>query len=217
MTASAQVRQALTDERVMAILRYPDGGDVAGAINALAAGGIRVLEVTLSTPGAWDAITATVAEPGMLIGAGTVTTTEKVHRLADLGGRFVVSPGLDPDIVSAALDRGLLPLPGVMTGSEVMAARRAGAQLLKLFPAGALGVRYLSEMRGPFGDVAFVATGGIGIDEIGGWLRAGAVAVAIGSDLAGRRAPTSHGELDALTARARTTVATTRPPLETDT
>lgn len=201
MTTS--LHDALAHDRVMAIIRYRDGGDVVGAIEALARGGIRVLEVTVDTPGAWDAIKHAAARPDIIVGAGTVTDPGHVDHLAAIGGRFVVSPGFDADVVEAALYHGLEPLPGVATGSEVLAARRAGVNFLKLFPAGALGVRYLAALRGPFGKESFVPTGGISIADTPDWLRAGAFAVALGSELAGRTAPTTDDDLAAVTERAQ--------------
>ncbi len=201
--AAAAVRDVLCADGVMAILRYPQGGDVAGALTGLADGGLRVAEVTVTTPGAWATIETAAGSSGLLLGAGTVTTTSQVRRVADVGGVFVVSPGFDPEVVAAALELGLEPLPGVASATEVLAARRAGARLLKLFPAGALGVRYLRELRGPFPAEGFVPTGGVAVGDIAAWLAAGAVAVALGSDLAGRAAPTSAAEVRVLAQRAR--------------
>ncbi len=192
---------------VLAILRYRSGGDVLGALDAVVDGGIGVVEVTVDTPGAWDAIAAAVSRPGVLVGAGTVTEVEQVRRLAGLGGRFVVSPGFDEQVVATALELGLEPLPGVSTATEVMAARRAGARLLKLFPAGALGVRHLRELRGPFGAEHFVPTGGVTRRTLAEWVDAGAYAVALGSDLSGHRPPHDADGRAELTARARETLA----------
>lgn len=201
---ASALRDALGRDRLMAIVRYRAGGDVSGALDGLARGGLRVMEVTVDTPGAWDAIAAAAARPGIVVGAGTVTEPRQVERLAALGGAFVVSPGFDPDVVRAALDHGLEALPGVATGTEVLAARRAGAQFFKLFPAGSLGVRYLAELRGPFGRESFVPTGGVKTADVGDWLRAGALAVALGSELAGRTAPAGEDEIEAMAQRTRT-------------
>jgi 2-dehydro-3-deoxyphosphogluconate aldolase / (4S)-4-hydroxy-2-oxoglutarate aldolase len=207
MPRMSGLRDALGRDRIMAIIRYRDGGDVPGAIEGLAHGGVRVVEVTVGTPGAWAAIEQAAARPGLVVGAGTVTEVEQVRRLAALGGRFVVSPGFDPEVVKTALDCGLEALPGVATGTEILAARRAGAQFFKLFPAGALGARYLAELRGPFAAESFVPTGGIAIDRIGDWLRSGAFAVALGGELAGRTAPVTEEEIEAVAQRARTALS----------
>jgi 2-dehydro-3-deoxyphosphogluconate aldolase/(4S)-4-hydroxy-2-oxoglutarate aldolase len=198
------LRDTLGRDRLMAIIRYRAGGDVSAAVEGLARGGVRVLEVTVDTPGAWAAIERAAARPGLVVGAGTVTEVGQVERLAALGGRFAVSPGFDPDVVAAALNLGLEVLPGVATATEMLAARRAGAQFFKLFPAGALGLRYLSALRGPFGKESFVPTGGITVAGMGDWLRAGAFAVALGSDLVGRAAPAADGGIEAVAERART-------------
>jgi 2-dehydro-3-deoxyphosphogluconate aldolase/(4S)-4-hydroxy-2-oxoglutarate aldolase len=208
MGASDDLRAALSADRLMAIVRYRSGGDFAGAVDALCAGGVGVVEITMNSSGAWA--TRVDVPDGVLLGAGTVTTTEEVLRVADLGARFVVSPGFDPAIVSAAAEAGLAAIPGVTTASEVLAARRHGVEFFKLFPAGALGVRYLTELRGPFAEEAFVVTGGITLDDIGPWLAAGAFAVALGSSLCGAEAPSSSADAAALTARAQAAVRAAR-------
>jgi 2-dehydro-3-deoxyphosphogluconate aldolase / (4S)-4-hydroxy-2-oxoglutarate aldolase len=200
---ASALRDVLGYDRIMAIIRYRDGGDVTGAIEGLCRGKVRVFEVTVDTPGAWAAIEQAAARPGVVVGAGTVTEVHQVERLAALGGRFIVSPGFDAAVVTAALEHGLEALPGIATGTEVLAARRIGAEFFKLFPAGALSPQYLTQLRGPFGRESFVPTGGIGIEQVGTWLRAGAFAVALGSELAGRAAPAGSDEIDALAERAR--------------
>jgi 2-dehydro-3-deoxyphosphogluconate aldolase / (4S)-4-hydroxy-2-oxoglutarate aldolase len=187
----------------MAILRYPAGGDVPRAIAAIAAGGVTVLEVTVDTPGAWQAIEEAAARTGLVVGGGTVTEVAQVERLASVGARFIVSPGFDAELVASAARLGLDALPGVATGTEIMAARRAGSRLFKLFPAASLGIRCLTELRGPFANEWFIPTGGISIDGIAEWLSAGAVAVAVGSDLAGRAAPRTAAEVALLTEKAK--------------
>lgn len=208
------MREQLGRTGVMAILRYRDGGDVRAAIEAVSAGGVTVLEVTVDTPGAWEAIGGAAGRADLIVGGGTVTEVAHVERLAALGARFIVSPGFDADIVTAALDLGLDAVPGVATATEILAARRVGSRFLKLFPAGAFGIQYLSELRGPFGSEWFIPTGGMSIDGVGEWLRAGATAVAIGSDLTGSQAPRNASEAEALTQRARRSVATARSVLD---
>ena len=211
MSAGDAVRQALGRERVLGILRYREAGDLEGAVGALAEGGLRVFEITIDTPGALGAIEKWAGRDDLCVGAGTVTTTEDVRRVADVGASFIVSPGLDLEVVEAALARGLGVLPGVATATEVLAARRVGVELFKLFPAGALGTAYLGQLRGPFATEAFVPTGGVAVSDIGDWLAAGAFAVALGSDLAGRAAPTDDAGRAELMARARAVVDAAAP------
>jgi 2-dehydro-3-deoxyphosphogluconate aldolase/(4S)-4-hydroxy-2-oxoglutarate aldolase len=204
------VLDVLAAERIVAILRYHRSGDVRTAIEALGAGGIRVLEITIDGPDAWDALKWSAASDRFVVGAGTVTNAEDVRRAAGVGARFVVSPGFVPDVIETATELGVLAIPGAVTPTEVLAARRAGAQALKLFPAGSLGVTYLRDLLGPFHDVPFVPTGGIGITNLREWLDAGALAVGLGSGLAGATAPATAAEADALRQRAADAVQQAR-------
>ncbi len=140
--------------------------DLAQAVplaKALVAGGVRVLEVTLRTPAALAAIRAIVREaPEAIVGVGTLTRPEDFTEARDAGARFGVSPGLTPALIKAAWESGLPLLPGVMTPSDVIAARLAGFHELKLFPAQqAGGIGTLQALAGPFPDVTFCPTGGI--------------------------------------------------------
>lgn len=200
----------LAAERVVAIVRYHRSGNVAAAIDALGAGGVRVLEITLDGPDAWQALERSAALGRFVVGAGTVTDGEQVRRAASVGARFVVSPGFVPDVAATAHELGIDAIPGVVTPTEVLAARRAGARALKLFPAGALGVKYLHDLLGPFSDVPFVPTGGIGIENVREWLDAGALAVGLGGGLVGATAPSSSQEADALRERAAQAVRAAR-------
>jgi Entner-Doudoroff aldolase len=204
------VIDALRSERLIAILRYHSGGDVDAAVAALAAGGIRIVEVTADTPGAWPAIATAAGAGGLLVGAGTVTEPDEVRRAADCGARFVVSPGLVPGVVELALELGLTPLPGVATPTEVLTARALGCGIVKLFPAGSFGAPYLRNLRGPFATTGFVPTGGVGVGDVPTWLQAGAVAVGLGSGLVGRAAPDSAYEAEQLAARAKHAVQVVR-------
>ncbi|WP_230414120.1 bifunctional 4-hydroxy-2-oxoglutarate aldolase/2-dehydro-3-deoxy-phosphogluconate aldolase [Collimonas silvisoli] len=144
--------------------------DIAHAVplaKALVAGGIRVLEVTLRTLHGLPAIRAIAEQvPGAIVGVGTLTQADEFVAARDAGAVFGVSPGLTPALIAAAKSSGLPLLPGVMTPSEVMAAREAGFRQLKLFPAvPAGGVGMLNAIAGPLGDVTFCPTGGISLDS----------------------------------------------------
>ena len=130
---------------------------------ALIAGGVRVLEVTLRTPVALTAVRAIVDEvPEAIVGVGTLTRPEDMTEALEAGARFGVSPGLTPSLIEAARDSGLPLLPGVMTPSEIIAARLAGFRELKLFPAQqAGGIGMLKALAGPFPDMIFCPTGGV--------------------------------------------------------
>jgi Entner-Doudoroff aldolase len=199
---------ALRESRVVAILRLRDHGLAAEVCDALARGGIRVLELTQDDPGALAALRAVAGRPDVVVGAGTVLDPATVPVLADAGARFVVAPNTDRRVIAAALEAGLDPIPGALSATEVAAALDAGATLVKLFPAGPLGPGYLRALRGPFAGVGFVPTGGIAHDAVGEWLAAGAAAVGLGSDLVAAR-PTD-ADLATVEARARVAVDAAR-------
>lgn len=187
--------------RVVAVLRLRDHTRAVEVAETLAEGGVTALEFTLDDPGGIGAIERVAARIGdhVLVGAGTVTEVGQVAAAREAGARFCVSPHMDPAVIAAANGAGLAPLPGVATPTELLAARRAGARLLKLFPAGPLGgVAYLKALKGPFGDAELIPTGGVEIDDVRTWLDAGATAVGVGSSLVDRT-----GSLDGLLDRAR--------------
>jgi len=171
---------------------------------ALVAGGVRVLEVTLRTPVALAAIRAIAREvPEAIVGAGTLTRPEDFTEARDAGARFGVSPGLIPALVEAARESGLPLLPGVMTPSDVIAARLAGFRELKLFPARqAGGVGMLQALAGPFPDATFCPTGGIAAETAPEFLALPNVACVGGSWLTPKAALTA-GDWGAITALAR--------------
>lgn len=176
----------LSAARLLAILRLEDP-ETAGVELArrLHSQGIRAIECTLNRSGALAAIERIQEEFGSdtLVGAGTVTRLDQIDSLVSLGVDFCVTPHLDPALVTKALERGLAMIPGVMTPSEVAEAFRLGVPAVKLFPAGVLGVGYLEALQGPFGNFPVVPTGSIDLGDVEGWLRAGALAVGLGSAL----------------------------------
>lgn len=151
--------------RVIPVIAIDNPEHAVPLAKALVAGGIRVLEVTLRTAHGLDAIRAMSAVEGAIVGVGTLTQPEEFAAARDAGAVFGVSPGLTPALIEAARKSGLPLLPGVMTPSEVLAAREAGFRQLKLFPAvPAGGVGMLNAIAGPIPDVTFCPTGGISID-----------------------------------------------------
>ncbi|WP_227000562.1 bifunctional 4-hydroxy-2-oxoglutarate aldolase/2-dehydro-3-deoxy-phosphogluconate aldolase [Protaetiibacter intestinalis] len=163
------------------VLDDPDAGPDLAA--ALAAGGIGCAEITLRTPAGIPAIARiSAADPGFLVGAGTVLEPRQVDEVADAGARFVVSPGLDPEIVERALARGLEVLPGVATASEVQRALRLGLDRVKFFPAEVLGGRAAIEaLSGPFPGMRFLPSGGVTAANAADYLATPAVFAVSGS------------------------------------
>lgn len=173
--------------RLMAILRGLPPPDTAVLANRVWDAGIRLVEVPIASPDAVAALRAAVragAERGMRVGAGTVVTPAQVRAAAEAGAEYTVAPGLDLTVLSASLAAGLPHLPGVATPTEVQQAYNAGCRWMKAFPAAALGTGWLRAVRGPFPDVAFVATGGLRVADVADFLDAGARVVALGAALA---------------------------------
>lgn len=177
---------------------------------ALVAGGVRVLEVTLRTPVALAAIRVIAREvPEAIVGVGTLTRPEEFTEARDAGACFGVSPGLTPVLIAAARDSGLPLLPGVMTPSDVIAARLAGFRELKLFPAQqAGGIGMLQALAGPFPDVTFCPTGGITAETAPDYLALPNVACVGGSWLT-PKAALAAGDWEAVTALVRQVVVLT--------
>jgi 2-dehydro-3-deoxyphosphogluconate aldolase/(4S)-4-hydroxy-2-oxoglutarate aldolase len=189
---------------VITIEREADGVPLA---RALVAGGVSALEITLRTPPAAAAARAMVAAvPEAIVGIGTVLSPQDLQTARDLGARFAVSPGATPELLDAAA-RGDLPfIPGVQTASELMAALARGFDVVKLFPAvPAGGIAALKALAGPFPQVRFCPTGGIGEENLLDWLKLPNVASVGGSWLA-PAADIRAGNWGAITARARRAV-----------
>lgn len=153
---------------------------------ALIDGGFDVLEITLRTDAAWEALAAVIAaHPDAAVGIGTALEPAQLKRAKEMGATFAVSPGYDPDLAGLAADLGMFFLPGVATASEVMQARRAGLNFLKFFPAEPAGGRaFLNSLASPFPDIQFCPTGGINGDNFADYLALGNVACVGGSWLA---------------------------------
>ena len=192
--------------RLLVIVRFRDDGDVDGALGALVRGGIGLVEVTLDTPGALDAVERG-RRSGWSIGVGTVLEPDHVNRSVDAGAAFVVSPDVVPGVIERALELGVDIVPGAFTSTEVMRAHSMGVSAVKLFPASLGGPSYVRALLGPLAAVPLVPTGGIAIEEVGAYLAAGAACVGLGSALVGERPPTNDTELGAITDRAAAAVA----------
>jgi len=168
---------------LMAILRNVPIDRAVALAETVWDSGLGAVEVPIQTPEAVEclrAVASAAAARGAVVGAGTVVTVEQVHAAKAAGAVFTVAPGLDLDVVAASVSAGLPHLPGVATPSEVHHAVKAGCGWLKAFPAGSLGPGWLREVRGPFPDVRFVATGGIGAHNARDFLNAGAEALGVG-------------------------------------
>ncbi|GJG89200.1 2-dehydro-3-deoxy-phosphogluconate aldolase [Gemmatimonadetes bacterium T265] len=206
--ARAHVADAIIARAAVAVVRLPDTRRALAAVRAIADGGVTAIELTMTTPGALDLLEDLARGPdaGLLLGAGTVLDAGAARRAVDAGAAFVVSPVFSRDVLDEGHRLGVPVLPGAFTPTEIYAAHAAGADLVKLFPADTLGPAHVRGVLAPMPFLRLMPTGGVTPDNVGEWLRAGAVAVGLGSSLVD---PTlvAAGDTAALTARARRVAA----------
>jgi len=199
-TVLEQIRSA----GLIPVIRARSAEEAAQAADAIQAGGVGVLEITMTVPGAVDVIREVAGRGGdALVGAGTVLDSEAAHACIDAGALFIVSPSFNPDTISACREAGVAVLPGALTPTEVLGAWRAGADLVKVFPAGAVGgPGYIRALKAPLPQIDLVPTGGVNLKTAGDFIRAGAAALGVGADLVDLEA-LRRGEPEVLTERAR--------------
>jgi 2-dehydro-3-deoxyphosphogluconate aldolase/(4S)-4-hydroxy-2-oxoglutarate aldolase len=194
MTDRPPLPAGFRDGGVVAIARRLDARTVIAVADGLLGGGVRAFELTLNEPQA-DALAAieVVARHAegspLAIGAGTVLSIEAAERAVAAGATFLVMPHTDPALIAWAAERTIPSFPGALTPTEILTAWRAGATAVKLFPASVAGPAFVREFRGPFPDIPLVPTGGITVESAPAFIRAGALAVGIGSWLTGDGEP----------------------------
>jgi 2-dehydro-3-deoxyphosphogluconate aldolase/(4S)-4-hydroxy-2-oxoglutarate aldolase len=187
------------------VLRARSAAQAHAVVQAMIAGGITVVEVTMTVPGAIDLLRELKHEYGekLLLGSGTVTTPEEAQATIQAGAEFVVSPSLHRDVINATKDNGKLSIPGALTPSEVIAAYRAGADYVKVFPCSAVGgASYLKALLAPFPFLKLIPTGGVTLQTAADFLKAGAKALGVGSDLV-NLAAIEEGKPELVTLAAR--------------
>jgi 2-dehydro-3-deoxyphosphogluconate aldolase/(4S)-4-hydroxy-2-oxoglutarate aldolase len=170
---------------LLGILRGGDFDVVDPLVECVVGAGLETFEITLNTPGALAMIERmrVVAGDRLQVGAGTVIEAEQVGRALDAGATFIVSPTLDPAVVAECVRRRVPTFPGAFTPTEIHAAWRAGAAMVKLFPAKAVGPAYIKEVKGPFAEIDILACGGVSADNLADFFAAGASAVAFGGSV----------------------------------
>jgi 2-dehydro-3-deoxyphosphogluconate aldolase / (4S)-4-hydroxy-2-oxoglutarate aldolase len=197
------VTAAIETAGVVAVIRIQDPDRLRAVIDALADGGVRAIEVTMTVPGAIDLIhrLSSMLSGDLLLGAGTVLDSQTATRVIDAGASFVVSPVLKPAIIDVCHRNGVAALPGCFSPTEILTAWESGADIVKVFPATALGPSFFTDVRGPLPQLKLMPTGGVTLDNAGDWIRAGAVAVGVGTALLDRAA-IAAGNYDVLRANA---------------
>jgi len=185
-----EVRARIVELAILPAVRASTAEDALFAAEAVSRGGLPIVELTMTVPNATDLIAHLVKKhPRTVVGAGTVLDLETARACLAAGAKFITSPGLDLEIVEFAVKAGVVVMPGVLTPTEIIAAVKAGADFVKIFPCAQVGgVDYLHALKAPFPHVSFIAAGGVNQQTAGKYLAAGASAVGIGADLVPPRA-----------------------------
>ncbi|WP_437682369.1 bifunctional 4-hydroxy-2-oxoglutarate aldolase/2-dehydro-3-deoxy-phosphogluconate aldolase [Sorangium sp. So ce131] len=200
-----QVVRRIEEIGVVPVVRAASGDLAVRAARALRAGGIEVVEITMTVPDALAVVHEIASRMGshVLVGAGTVLSADAARGCIEAGAQFIVSPGLDLEVIRATHDLGKPVFPGALTPTEVITAWKAGADAVKVFPCSAMGgAKYLRALRGPLPDVKVMPTGGVNLTTARDFIEAGAVALGVGGELVDTEA-LEAGKDEVLTDRAR--------------
>lgn len=189
---------------VVAVVRMNEAVSLRRAAEAVVAGGVGSFEVTMTTPGAIDAVRdlASADIPGCLIGAGTVLDERTANEVIDAGARFVVSPTLEPDVIRCCVERDVVCIPGAFSPTEILQAWRQGASLVKVYPSCSVGTEFFRNILGPLPFLKLIPSGGMTLENAADWIRAGAAAVSMAAALLDP-VLVKNGAWDELAARAR--------------
>jgi 2-dehydro-3-deoxyphosphogluconate aldolase/(4S)-4-hydroxy-2-oxoglutarate aldolase len=212
-----QVIQRIQEIGIIPVVRASSAEEANKAVEAICAGGIPVVEITMTVPNAISVIKDVVQKRGkdVLIGAGTVTNAEQAESCVAAGAQFLVSPGLAVGMIDVAKRHSMLAIPGALTPTELMHAHELGARLVKIFPCGNVGgPKYIKSLRGPFPKAALIPTGGVNASNAGEFIAAGAFAIGVGADLVDATA-LREGNLQKITSAARELVNAVKSARET--
>jgi 2-dehydro-3-deoxyphosphogluconate aldolase/(4S)-4-hydroxy-2-oxoglutarate aldolase len=201
----SEVIRWIAETGIIPVVRAASSDEAMRAIDAIREGGISILEITMTVPGAVRVIEEVTARFGLdvLVGAGTVLDRETARACILAGARFVVSPAIDLDMIACCRMYGVTVMPGALTPTEVVQAWKAGADLVKIFPAGNLGgASYIKALKAPLPQIELVPTGGVSLKTASDFIRAGASALGVGADLVDIKA-LREGRADLITERAR--------------
>ncbi|MBI5646775.1 MAG: bifunctional 4-hydroxy-2-oxoglutarate aldolase/2-dehydro-3-deoxy-phosphogluconate aldolase [Ignavibacteriae bacterium] len=189
--------------RLIAVVRLDDAGPIPRVVEALLGGGISIVEITLTTPGAMDMIAVLRAEYGneILLGAGSILNAAQAAQAADAGAEFLVSPVFSSGMMDVAAKTGLVAIPGAYTPTEILRATEAGADFVKVFPSDGLGPAFIKAVLAPMPALKLIPTGGVTLDNARSWIEAGSTALGLGSALVSPQA-VRRGEYGELRLRA---------------
>lgn len=182
----AEITKKIVDIGVVPVVRASSAAQAIAAAEAVCAGGISVVEVTMTVPGAVEVIAQLVKtmSSAVLVGAGTVLNADSARRCLDAGAQFLVSPGFDLETVKFANGKGVLIMAGALTPTEVITAWNAGSDFVKIFPCGNVGgAKYIKALKGPLPQIPMIPTGGVNLNTAAEFIQAGSAALGIGGEL----------------------------------
>jgi len=216
MERRQQIVQRIEDCGVVAVIRLQDSEKLKALVDALGAGGVKALEVTMTVPRAISLIEAIAPTlpADFVIGAGTILDPETARAAILAGARYIVSPVFKPSVIELCHRYDTAVMPGCFTPTEILSAWEAGADVVKVFPATALGPSFFKDVRGPLPQVRMMPTGGVTLENAGEWIKAGAVAIGAGTAMVDAKA-VAAGDWAAVTSRAAAFVDAVRRARET--
>jgi 2-dehydro-3-deoxyphosphogluconate aldolase/(4S)-4-hydroxy-2-oxoglutarate aldolase len=211
MTGRQEVLESVERAGIVAVIRIKEPERLKAVVEAISEGGVRVLEVTMTVPNAVKLIAdlAPRMPAGFLLGAGTVVDAETARQVIDAGARFIVSPVFRQEVIDACHARDVSAMPGCFSPTEILNAWDGVADVVKVFPATTLGPGYIKDVRAPLPQVKLMPTGGVTLDNAGDWIRAGAIAVGVGTSLLDAKA-IAAGNYDVLRTNAERIVKNVR-------
>ncbi|MHB9026248.1 MAG: bifunctional 4-hydroxy-2-oxoglutarate aldolase/2-dehydro-3-deoxy-phosphogluconate aldolase [Armatimonadota bacterium] len=204
MRTGAEVLAGIQACGVVAVIRADSGEEAVRAVAAVRDGGVKAIEVTFTVPNAEKIIAQLSKELGdsVYLGAGTVTSIEQAKMAMEAGAEYLISPGFDADVVQYALAQGVPFMPGILTPSEILAAKKVGVEVFKVFPASRMGPAFIKDLRAPFPGIKLVPTGGVDVGNAADYIKAGAFALGVGGKLVDKAA-IKAGNWQALTDTAK--------------
>ncbi len=195
--------EIIQETGVAAVIRGATKDNIIQIAKALSDGGVKVLEITVETPGACAAIEKASQECNdVLVGAGTVLDAETARTAIMSGAKFIFSPTTNRKTIEMAKRYGVVSIPGALTPTEILTAYESGADMIKVFPANVFGPSYIKDIHGPLPQIPIISTGGITIDNAGDYIKAGAVGVGVGSSLVNTKKELTETYLQEITATA---------------
>lgn len=177
------VIKAIKASGIVAVIRAEDHHQAINLAKAISAGGINIIEITFTVPNAQLAINELGNNDNMIVGAGTILRKAEAEQAINNGAKFIVSPNFNLEVLEICNSNNIAYFPGCMTVQEITNALAAGIEIIKLFPASTLGPKYLKAIKGPLPHLQVMPTGGVNLENLGEWIKAGAIAVGVGGEL----------------------------------